>query len=66
MSLLPGFEDLARTFGAEGVTVTSDEEIPDAVREMLASDKPYVVDLRISQEDLPSLNIDASLRMGSA
>ncbi len=62
----PGFGDLARVFGAEGATVSSDEDIPSVVEEMLASDKPFVVDLRISREDLPPLNIDASLRMGRA
>ncbi len=62
----PGFEDLARVFGAEGATVSRDEDIPGVVEEMLASDKPFVVDLRISREDLPPLNIDASLRMGRA
>jgi hypothetical protein len=30
---------------------------------MLESDKPFVVDLQISQEDIPPLNIEPSIRM---
>ncbi|MCE4617904.1 MAG: thiamine pyrophosphate-binding protein [Desulfurococcales archaeon] len=59
----PSFEALARAFGAEGTTVSSNAEIDDAIEEMLESNKPYVVDLRISREDLPPLNLEGSLRM---
>ena len=62
----PDFAELARSFGAEGASVKRDEDIEGVLGEMLASDKPFVVDLRISREDLPPLNIDASLRMGRA
>lgn len=62
----PSFEALARVFGAEGNTVSSDEEIDDAISEMLESDKPYVLDLKISREDMPPLNLDATLRMSGA
>lgn len=59
----PSFEALAKAFGADGTTVTDDNEIDKAIDEMLKSDKPYIVDLRISQEDVPPLNIEASIRI---
>ncbi|MEM0366799.1 MAG: thiamine pyrophosphate-binding protein [Acidilobaceae archaeon] len=59
----PSFEALAKAFGARGVTVADDSEIDEAINEMLESDKPFVVDLRISQEDIPPLNIEASIRI---
>ncbi len=60
----PSFEALAKAFGATGITVDSDDQIDDAIEEMLNSNKPFVVDLIISREDLPPLNIEGSLRMG--
>ncbi|MCE4618716.1 MAG: thiamine pyrophosphate-binding protein [Desulfurococcales archaeon] len=59
----PSFEALARVFGAEGVTVSGDDDIDEALKAMLDSDKPFVVDLQISPEDLPPLNLEGSLRM---
>ena len=59
----PSFEALARTFGALGATVSDDGEIDRVIDEMLGSDKPFIVDLRISQEDVPPLNIEASMRI---
>ena len=59
----PPFEDIARAFGAQGVTVERDEDIVDSIKAMLEYDKPFVVDLRISQEDIPPLNIEPSIRM---
>ncbi|MEM2301558.1 MAG: thiamine pyrophosphate-binding protein [Sulfolobales archaeon] len=59
----PSFEALARTFGALGATVSDDGEIDSVIDEMLGSDKPFIVDLRISQEDVPPLNIEASIRI---
>ena len=59
----PSFEDLAKTFKAEGSTVDRDDDIEHAIKSMLESDKPYVIDLRISQEDIPPLNIEPSIRM---
>ncbi|MCE4600353.1 MAG: thiamine pyrophosphate-binding protein [Desulfurococcales archaeon] len=59
----PSFEALARAFGAEGTTVGSDEEIDSAIRDLLEADKPFVLDLLISPEDLPPLNLEGSLRM---
>lgn len=62
----PSFEALAKVFGAEGRTLTSDSDIKDVIREMLESEKPYVLELRISREDLPPLNLEGSLKMSGA
>ena len=59
----PSFEELARSFGAEGYTLSSDDAIKDAIETMIKSDKPFVLDMWISREDLPPLNIEASLKM---
>lgn len=59
----PSFEELARAFKADGITVDSDDKIDYAIREMLKSDKPYVVDLIISQEDIPPFNFRSSTLM---
>jgi acetolactate synthase-1/2/3 large subunit len=61
----PSFEILGKIFGGDGATITRDSDIEHVVDEMLASDKPYVVDLIISQDDMPPLNIDASIKMSS-
>jgi acetolactate synthase-1/2/3 large subunit len=59
----PSFEELARNFGGEGYTLSSDTDIDDGIRMMLDSDRPFILELRINPEDLPPLNISASLRM---
>ena len=59
----PSFEKLAETFGGIGYTVDDDSKISDGVKALLESEEPFILDLRISPEDLPPLNIEASLRM---
>jgi len=51
----PSFEELAKAFKADGLTVTRDEDIDCAIKTMLKSDKPFVLDLKISQEDIPPI-----------
>jgi acetolactate synthase-1/2/3 large subunit len=59
----PSFEELAKAFRAEGLTVKRDEDIEYAIRTMLESNKPFIVELQVSQEDVPPLNIEPSIRM---
>lgn len=61
----PDFKKLAESFGVEGRTLNNNSEIDDAVDEMLKSDKPYILDLQIHPDDIPPLNLDASLKMTS-
>ncbi|MEM3961402.1 MAG: thiamine pyrophosphate-binding protein [Sulfolobales archaeon] len=57
------FEALARSFGVLGATVRDDSDIDRAIEEMLGSEKPFLIDLRVSREDVPPLNIEASMRV---
>ncbi len=59
----PDFAELARLFGADGVKVDSDEEIDDAIGQMLESEKPFVVDLQISPDSPAPFNVEATLKM---
>jgi acetolactate synthase-1/2/3 large subunit len=59
----PSFEELAKAFRAEGLTVKRDEDIEYAIRTMLESNKPFIVELQVSQEDVPPLNMEPSIRM---
>lgn len=61
----PDFKELAESFGAVGRTVDSNDELDRAIDEMLESDSLYILDLRIHPDDIPPLNLDASLRMTS-
>lgn len=59
----PDFAKLAEIFGAEGAVVSSDGEIDDAIKAMLDSEKPFVLDLRISPDSFAPFNPEASVRM---
>lgn len=59
----PDFAELARVFGAEGIVVSSNGEIDDAIREMLSSEKPFVLDLRISPDSFAPFNPQPSVKM---
>ncbi len=61
----PDFVKLAEAFGAEGYVVRRDDDIDEAIKVMLESNKPFIVDLQISAEDMPPLNLEASLRMSA-
>jgi acetolactate synthase-1/2/3 large subunit len=58
----PDMVEIAEAFGAEGVTVDSEDEIDEAVRFVTRkSDVPLIVELKVDPEDLPPLNIQGSL-----
>ncbi len=61
----PDFKALAESFGAIGRVVHNNGDIDRAIDEMLESDSPYILDLRIHPDDIPPLNLDASLKMTS-
>ncbi|MFC8392859.1 thiamine pyrophosphate-binding protein [Streptomyces sp. NPDC057238] len=44
-----GFTELARGFGVDAVRVDEAEQVPYAVKRMLADDKPFLVDLRTTE-----------------
>ncbi|MHB8894883.1 MAG: thiamine pyrophosphate-binding protein [Candidatus Geothermincolia bacterium] len=59
----PDFAELARSFGAVGLRLDRDEDIEAVLDQALAEDGPVVVDVIIDPEDLPPLNLEATLRM---
>lgn len=44
-----GFTELARGFGVDAVRVDEPEQVPYAVKRMLADDKPFLIDLRTAE-----------------
>jgi acetolactate synthase-1/2/3 large subunit len=59
----PDFAALARDFGAAGYRIESDGEARQVVERALAEEGPVVVEVVIDPEELPPLNLEASLRM---
>jgi acetolactate synthase-1/2/3 large subunit len=48
----PDYATLARALGAEGITVNEKEDVPKAIKKMLAiTDKPCLVDFRVEKEE---------------
>ena len=47
----PNYADVARALGAVGVTVDTKDDVPRAVKKMLAEKKPCVVDFRVDREE---------------
>lgn len=62
----PDFAALARSFGADGFRLERVEDIGGMLAEALAAPGPAVVDVIIDPDDLPPLNLEATLRMGMA
>ena len=47
----PDYAEVARAFGAVGMTVEKKSDVPSALSEMLAEDRPCVVDFRVEREE---------------
>ncbi len=60
----PDFAAFARAHGAEGVTVLRSEDFPHAFEAALASDRPYVIDLRLDPEAINPMETLSSVRAG--
>ena len=61
----PDFKALAESFNIPGRVVDNNSDIDAAIDEMLESESPYILELRIHPDDIPPLNLDASLKMTS-
>jgi len=58
----PDVVKLAEAFGTDGIVVGSDDAVEEGVKfVMKRSNLPLLVDVRVDPEDLPPLNIQASL-----
>ncbi|MFA5554392.1 MAG: biosynthetic-type acetolactate synthase large subunit [Phycisphaerae bacterium] len=47
----PNYEEVAKAFGAAGMTVEKKSDVPKAIKQMLAEKRPCVVDFRVEQEE---------------
>ncbi|MFQ6034622.1 MAG: biosynthetic-type acetolactate synthase large subunit [Sedimentisphaerales bacterium] len=47
----PDYANVARAMGAVGITVDKKEDVPKAIKKMLAEEKPCVVDFKIEREE---------------
>lgn len=59
----PDFVRLSESFGVPAIRVESSEEIEDGV-DFLLEDGARLVELVIDRDEIPPLNLDATLRMG--
>lgn len=59
----PDFAALAASFGAAGWRLEEVEDVPRVLGEALSSPGPSVVDVIIDPDDMPPLNLEATLRM---
>ena len=59
----PDFAELARSFGAAGYRLDREELIEEVLDSALAEEGPVVIDVIVDPEDLPPLNLEATLRM---
>ncbi len=59
----PDFAALARSFGAAGWRLERVEDIVGVLEEALSAPGPAVVDVIIDPDDMPPLNLEATLRM---
>jgi len=60
----PDFAALARSFGAEGFTVKSNEEFAPALKKALACGKPAVIDILTDMEQISIASTISDLRAG--
>ncbi len=47
----PSFAKVAEAFGCKGIDVKDKKDVPDAIREMLATPGPVVMDVHVAQEE---------------
>jgi acetolactate synthase-1/2/3 large subunit len=59
----PDFAELAESFGAKGLRLDRGNKIDEVLDAALAEKGPVVVDVLIDPEELPPLNLEATLRM---
>ncbi|MEM3833077.1 MAG: thiamine pyrophosphate-binding protein [Thermoprotei archaeon] len=59
----PDFVKIAESFRVKGIAVENDNDIEYAINTIVKMQEPLVIDLRINKDDLPPLNLEASLRM---
>jgi len=59
----PDFVKLAEAFGAEAMSISSDEDIEEAVEFLMQKEnKPAILELKINPDEMPPLNLEPSSR----
>lgn len=61
----PDFAKLALLFGCAGYRISKREDIDPVLTAVLSETGPVVVDVLIDPEDLPPMNLEATLRMSA-
>ena len=61
----PDFADLARSFGATGYRLDTPDQIDQVLDAAISQKGPVVVDVIMDPDDMPPLNIEATLRMSA-
>jgi hypothetical protein len=46
----PSFAGIAKSMGAEGITISHPGEVGDALKQVVASNKPTILELMVTQE----------------
>ncbi|MCY0891497.1 MAG: thiamine pyrophosphate-binding protein [Pyrobaculum arsenaticum] len=59
----PDFVKLAEAFGVEAMSISSDDDIPKAVKFITEhSERPKLLEVKIHPDDFPPMNIEAALK----
>jgi acetolactate synthase-1/2/3 large subunit len=61
----PDFVKLAESFGAKGIRIERPEEIESKLKEMLSSDIITMVEVVADPNDVPPINMEATLKMSN-
>jgi acetolactate synthase-1/2/3 large subunit len=62
----PDFASLARCFGVRGYRLDAPDEVGPVLDSALSEKGPILIDVIIDPEDLPPMNVQATLRMSAA
>jgi len=52
----PNYGEMAKTFGGDGFTIKTPDELEEKIKAALASDKPTLVDIHIATDELITPN----------
>ena len=53
----PSFADVATALGGQGICVTSDDELDDAIKALESRNRPLLIELRLDPNDVPRMRI---------
>ena len=62
----PDFAGLAASFGAVGYRLAEADQIEEVLDAAISEKRPVIVDVTVDPEDLPPMNVEATLRMSAS